>query len=132
MISDYKMSPKGLAARHALTFPLVTAVSQTALLSGAHTPGGRFQITKITVFAATVTAAITVDVQIGGVSVLSAVITPVAATEVAGALVTTLATLRGKATDQIQVKYTTNGSGAATGLSVIVQIRPYPSFGEIA
>lgn len=133
MISDYKMAPKGLAARHTVAFPITTAVSQAAVLFGAHTPGVRYQVTKVTVFATAVTATISVDVQIGGVSVLTGLVTPVAGTEVAGTLVATQATLRASsATSQLQVKLTTNGSGAATNLVVHVQLRPYPSFGEIA
>ena len=136
MISDYKMAPKGLAARHVVAFPVpTTAVSQTALLAGAHTPGVRYQVTKVTVFATAVTATVTVDVQIGGVSVLTGQITPVAGSEVTGVLVSTQATLRGKASgagSQLQVLYTSGAAGAASNLVVHVQVRPYPSFGEVA
>ena len=132
MISDYKMNPKGLAGRHTLAFPITTAVSQTAALFGAQTPGVRFQVTKVSVFCTAATATIAVGVEINGVSVITAGITPVAGTEVAGTLVSTLATLRGSATQQLQIKLTTNSTGAATNLVVFVQLRPYPSFGEIA
>ena len=132
MISDYKMAPKGLAARHTLAFPITTAISQTSILFGAQTPGVRYQVTKVSAFSTAVTASVAVDVQLNGVSVLTGAITPVAGTEVAGTLVSTLASLRGKSTDQIQIKLTTNGTGAATNLVVYVQVRPYPSFGEIA
>lgn len=130
MIKDYKMDPAGGSAVHTLAFPITTAVSQTGLLAGAWTPGYRFQIRKVSVFATAVTATITADVQIGGTTVLTGQITPVAGTETAGTLVSTPATLRGSSSGQIQVKYTTNGTGAATNLVVRVQIRPYPCAGE--
>jgi hypothetical protein len=130
MIKDYKMDPAGGSSVHTLAFPITTAVSQTALLAGAWTPGYRFQVRKVTNFATGVTATISTDVQIGGVSVLTGAITPVAGAETAGTLSSTLSALRGSSTSQLQVKYTTNGSGAAVNLVVRVQIRPYPMSGE--
>lgn len=131
-VTDLKMAVGASTARQNHAFPITTAVSQTAALAGAWTPGHKFQVTKVSVFATSVTATITVDVQIGGVSVLTGQITPVAGSEVAGTLVTTLASLRGATTSsQIQVKYTSNASGAATNLVVRVQVRPYPLNGEV-
>lgn len=131
-VTDFKMNKAANSPKQSHNIPILTAVGQTALLVGAWTPGFRFQIDKVSVMATAVTATITVDVQIGGVSVLTGQITPVAGTETAGTLTATLATLRGKSTDQLQVKYTTNGSGAATNLVTTVQIRPYPLDGESA
>lgn len=131
-ITDVKMAQSANSAKHSLNYTIpTTAVSQTALLAGAKTPGFKFQVTKVSVFATAVTATITVDVQIGGVSVLTGAITPVAGSEVAGTLTSTLASLRGSATGQVQVKYTSNGTGAATNLQVYVQVRPYPLNGEV-
>lgn len=131
-ITDNKVMQSANVAKHAINFGVpTTAVSQTALLVGAWTPGFKFQVAKVSVFATAITATITVDVQIGGVSVLTGQITPVAGSEVAGTLVTTLASLRGSATGQIQVKYTSGAAGAATNLNVKVQIRPYPLNGEV-
>lgn len=130
MIKDYKMDPSGGASTHTLAFPFITAVSQTALVVGSWTPGYRFQVRKVSVYATAVTATITTDVFIGATSVLTGAITPVAATETAGTLSATLSALRGVSTSAITVKYTTNGSGAATNLVVRVQIRPYPMSGE--
>jgi len=107
-------------------FTIVTATSQAGVLFGAVTPGYRFKVTGVKVFAVTVTATISVDVQIAGTSVLSSAVTPVAGTETAGTLSSTVANLLGTASNQLQVKLTTNGSGAATNLSVMVYIRPYP------
>lgn len=131
-ITDVKMAQSAKSVLRELTFPIATtAVSQTALLAGAWTPGHKFQVTKVTVMATGVTATISTDVQIGGVSVLTGAITPVAGTETAGTLVSTLASLRGSATGQVQVKYTSNASGAAVNLVVRVQIRVYPLNGEV-
>lgn len=126
MVTDKKMDVNGAASRHHIVFPITTAVSQAGVLFGAWTPGQPGMITKVSVFATAVTATITVDVQIGGTTVLTGAITPVAGTETAGTLSSTLSALRYKSTDQIQVKLTTNGSGAATNLVVRVQVRPYP------
>lgn len=125
-VTDKKADKDAAFGKETLEFPITTAVSQTALLAGAWTPGYRFQITKVTVMATVVTATISVDVQIGGTTVLTGAITPVAGTETSGTLSSTLSALRGTSTSQIQAKYTTNGSGASTNLVVRVQIRPYP------
>lgn len=107
-----------------------TALSQTAALADAVTPGFPFRVSKITVFAQTVTATISVDVQIGGTSVLASAITPVAATETAGTLTTTNANQTGGTTDQIQLKYTSNGTGAATACVANVWIKPLGMEGD--
>lgn len=107
-----------------------SSTSQTGALAYAVTPGFPFRVTKVTVFAVGVTATITVDVQIGGVSVLSAVVTPTAGTEVAGTLTTTNANQTGGSTDQLQLKYTSNGTGAATGLTANVWIKPLGMEGD--
>lgn len=107
-------------------FTIVTSTSQAGVKFGQVTPGYRFKVTKVSVFAVTVTATISVDVQINGTSVLSSAITPTAGNEVAGTLSSTLANLLGTASNPLQVFLTTNGTGAATNLSVMVYIRPYP------
>lgn len=107
-------------------FTIVTAVSQAGVLFGQITPGYRYQVTAVKVFAVTVTATISVDVQINGTTVLTGNVTPVAGAETAGTLSATLSARRGTSTNPLQVKLTTNGSGAATNLSVMVYIRPYP------
>lgn len=126
-VTDKKITKTAYAAHHEITFPVpTTATTQTGLLAGAWTPGFAGKITKVTVFATAVTATITVDVQIGGTTVLTGSITPTAGNEVAGTLSSTLSAVRFSSSQQIQVKYTSNGTGAATNLSVHVQVRPYP------
>lgn len=127
MITDKKMDKTGLAGHHTITFPIATtATGQTGKLVGAFTPGIAGKVVKVVVMATGVTATISVDVQIGGTSVLSSAITPVAGTETAGTLSSTLANVRFKSTDQIQVKYTSDGTGAGVNLQVYVQVRGYP------
>jgi hypothetical protein len=131
-VTDLKINKNALAATHSQSFPITTiATGQTAALVGAYAPGKRFQVTRVSVFATGVTSSITVDVQIDGVSVLTGQVTPVAGTEAIGTLVASQKTLRGTNASQLQVKYTTNGSGAAVNLVVRVQIRPWPLNGEI-
>lgn len=131
-VTDLKINKNALAATHSQAFPLTTiATSQTNALAGAYTPAKRFQVTRVSVFATGVTASLTIDVQIGGVSVLTGPVTPVAGTEVVGTLVASQATLRGTASSQLQVKYTTNGTGAGVNVVVRVQLRPWPLNGEV-
>ena len=125
-VTDKKITKNAYAAHHVVQANVTTATGQTGLLVYAWTPGFAGKIHKVSCFASSVTATISVDVQIGGTTVLTGQITPVAGSEVAGTLSSTLSAIRFKSTDQIQVKYTTNGSGAATNLSVTVQVRPYP------
>lgn len=133
MIKDYKLDPAGKIALKCLKLSLGTsAVSQTALLSDAVTPAFPFKVERVEVMATAVTATISVDVQIGSTSVLSAAITPVANTPTAGTLSATTANRIGSATGILKLKYTSNGAGAATALHAYVWIRPQPLNGEVA
>jgi len=109
----------------------VTATGQAAKLVDAVTPGFAFEVVKVEVMAVTVTATLSVDVQIGGATALNAAVTPVAATPTPGVLAATLAARRGSATEAIQLKYTSDGTGAATNLVVSVWVRPLPLDGEV-
>lgn len=131
-VTDKKLDKAAGTALHTIVVPITTAINQTGLLVGAFTPGYAFQIHRVAVMATAVTATITVDVQIGGTTVLTGAITPVAGTETAGTLSTTLSARRGTSTSQIQVKYTSNGTGAGTNLSAYVTYRAYPMNGDAA
>lgn len=109
----------------------VSATGQAAKLVDSVTPGFAFEVVKVEVMALTVTAVISVDVQIGGATALAGPVTPVAATPTAGVLAATLAAKRGTAAEAIQLKYTTDGAGAATNLIASVWIRPIPLDGEV-
>jgi hypothetical protein len=80
-------------------------------------------------FARTVTATISYVIKIGSRVALSAT-TPVAATETARTLSTTLANLRGTSSEAITIELTTNASGAAVNLAVLLQIRPLGLAGD--
>lgn len=108
-----------------------SAISQAALLTDSCIPGFAFEIVKVEVMATAVTATISVDVQINGVTALNAAVVPVANVPTAGVLALTAAARRGTKLEAIQLKYTSNGTGAATNLRVRVWIRPIPAQGEV-
>lgn len=133
MIIDRKMDPNGGTVKECITMQLgTTAISQTGKQTDGFTPGYAFKVVKVEAYALTVTATISVDVQIGSTSVLASAITPVANTPTAGTLSSTVASLIGQSTSVIALKYTSNGSGAATNGVVRVWIRPQPCNGEVA
>jgi len=107
-----------------------TATSQTAKRTDAVTIPYAFQVLSVEVYALTVTATISVDVQIGSTSVLSAAVTPVADTPTAGTLSATVASTQGAAASVLSLKYTSNGTGAATNLYASVWIRPLGMEGD--
>jgi hypothetical protein len=107
-----------------------SAVSQTAKRTDAITIPYAFQIVSVEAYCLTTAATITFDVQIGTTSVLSAVITPVADTPTAGTLSATTASTQGAANTVLNLKYTSNGAGAATNAFVSVWIRPLGMEGD--
>jgi hypothetical protein len=126
-----KMVKKGDAlSKRVHRFPITTAVSLADVKVGTITPGFRFQIESVKVFAETVTATISVNVKIGTTSVLTGAITPVAGTDTSGTLVSTVASRRGTSSQAINVHVTTNGTGAARNITVEVTLRAFPSNGD--
>jgi hypothetical protein len=110
--------------------PTTISTSQTSKNGFKFTPGVAFQIEEVQVYCLTTVATLTFNVLIGTTTVLTAQITPVADTVVLGSLLSSVVSLRGKATDQISVQYTSGASGAAVDLSVTVAWRQYPCDGE--
>lgn len=106
-------------------------ISQTDLAVGIHRPGYRFRVLGVEVFCSAVAATASIDVKIGAVSVLNAVITPSAAARVAGVLSAVLANVVGTATEDITVEATTDGTGTIDDLVVTVVTRPYPVNTEV-
>lgn len=90
-----------------------------------------WQVDNVQVFCTAIVATAQADVQINGVSVLTGLITPVAGAVTPGVLVAPAAR-RGKFTDPLQVKFTTNGTGTLTNVLVTVTIRPFPLDNEAA
>lgn len=131
-VKDRNVLPTASVARECvLLVAPATATSQAALEVDEVVPGFAFEVVRVEVHATAVTATISADVQIGSTSVLTGAVTPVANTATAGTLSTTLASRRGASTDAIRLKYTSNGTGAATSLKVRVWIRPQSMNGEI-
>lgn len=131
-VTDNKINQSAKVALECIRLALgTTATGQTGKQTDGVVPGYAFQVVKVEVNALTVTATISVDCLIGSTSVLTGAITPVAATPTAGTLSSTLANVRGTATEAINVQYTSNGTGAATNGYLSVWIRPIPLNGEI-
>lgn len=132
-VQDINIKKDANIARECIVFPFIiaSAISQADVKVRGVVPGYAFEITKVEVFAKTVTATLSVQVKIGTTSALSAAVTPVADTPTAATLSTTLANKRGSSTEAINVHYTTDGTGAFTGMTVHVWIRPLPLNGEV-
>lgn len=122
-VRDINIDSTAKTARKILVVPIVTAISQAGVVFWKYTPGYAFRITSVRNFARTVTATISFVVKVGTRTAVAAA-TPVAATDTVNTLSTTLANLRGTASEAITIELTTDGSGAATNLSVEIEIRP--------
>lgn len=131
-VTDRNVDKNAKFARSLVQLELgVSAVGQAAKQTDSHVPGFAFEIVKVELYALTVTAVITADVHIQGTSALAAGVAPVADTPTVAALAAALAARRGSNTDAIQLKYTSNGAGAATNMRARVWIRPVPLQGEV-
>lgn len=129
-VTDAKLNPAAKSVTKVLTVPIITAINQAAVKAMSFTPGHRFEVVSVKVWSTAITATITADVKIGATSVLTGAVTPVAGTEVSGALVASRTARRGSASDALNIEYTTNGTGAGTNLRVTVTYRVYPLNGE--
>jgi hypothetical protein len=135
MVKDYKLDPAGAGGLVILDgSPSTIATGQTGKRCFAWTATFNGQVVFVQVYATAVTAALTFDVQQGGVTILTAPITPTSDAVVPGVLVggTSIDALRFEKNEVISVYYTTNGSGAAVNPSVMIGVRPYPMSGEAA
>lgn len=130
-VTDAKMHPAGKTALKQISVPIITATSQAAVKALSMVPGYKFELVGVEVWATAITATISVDVKINGVSVLTGAITPVAGSRTAGVLVANRLNRRGSAAQALDVEYTTNGTGAGTNLRVLLTYRPYPLNGEV-
>lgn len=98
------------------------AVSQTGLEQFQHTPGFNFEIIRFSVYAVSVTAAVSLNLLIGATTVLTTPLVPVAGAEADGVLLDT-GVEYGSATDIIYVQATTDGSGDVTDADVTIWLR---------
>jgi len=105
--------------------PIISAVGQAAVKALEINPGYAFRITKVESYCLNRVAAVTGDVKIGAVSVLQAAAVFTPATRVNAPLVGGAAKFRGgKATDSINVHYTTDGTGALTNGFLVITLEP--------
>jgi hypothetical protein len=105
--------------------PIITAVAQAAVKALEIKVGFNFKITKVETYCLNRVAALTGDVKIGAVSVLAAAAVFTPATLVNAPLVGGAAKFRGgKATDSINVHYTTDGTGVGTNAFIEVTVEP--------
>lgn len=118
-------------AKELITFALgTTAVSQTAKVTQRVTIPFAFEVVSVEAYGLTVTATITLDCFIAGVTCLAAPITPVADTKVAGTLSATKSARQSKVAAELAIAYTSNGSGAATNCGLTVVVRPLGMHGD--
>jgi hypothetical protein len=108
---------------------IVTAISLTSAVVFSFLPGYKYEIARIRSFCRTKAGTVTAVVKVGTRTAAS--ITFTAATEVAQTLSTTLANLRGSATEAITIELTTDGSGVLTNAHLVITIRPRPLAGDL-
>jgi hypothetical protein len=96
------------------------AISQTAAEVFQYTVPENASLVSVRVYCTATAATASVDVKNQGATVLTGVVTPVAGSDVAGALTGGAAALT--AADVLTVLVTTNGSGTITDLQVVLEI----------
>lgn len=126
-MKDTRLTRQSKVALKHLIVPIVTAVSLTDANVFRFTPGYGFRVEGVSTFCRTKAGAVTADVLVGATVVANdAAFT--ANAEVAATL--TEAARKGKASDEVLVRITTDGTGALTNGVVVVTLRPYPLGGE--
>lgn len=104
---------------------IISAVGQADVKAFGMPVGFPFKITKVETYARAVAPVITAQVKIGAVSVLAANAAFAAGAVTNAPLVGGAAKFRGgKATDSINVHFTSDGAGAVTNGHVIVTVEP--------
>lgn len=123
-----RVDPNDPVGHRLLIIPLITAISQTGVVSFSITPGYAFQVVRVRSYNLVKAGAVSGNLKVGGRT--AAALTFTSATEVAQTLSTTLANLRGSATEALTLEYTTDGAGVLTNGFVHVVTRPFPMHGE--
>lgn len=124
-VTDKKIDKAAATPRKHVPFEIVTAVSLAGAVVKSFRPGYGFKIHGVQSFCRTKAGAVSYVVKVGGrTAVAGGVFT--AATRVDAALSSTLANLKGSATEDITIELTTDGTGALTNGSVVIDVRPYP------
>lgn len=130
MIRDRNIDRNSRVVEKSKAISITTALSLTSAVVYSQTPGYRYQLKRVRSFCRTKAGTVTAVVKVGGRT--AATITFTAATEVAQTLSTTLANLRGSATEAITIELTTDGSGVLTNAFIILVYRAYPLANEAA
>lgn len=128
-IRDQDMHKAAITPRKCLVIPVITAIDLTDAVVYSFLPGYKFQLVASRSFCQTKAGAVAAVIKIGARTAASVVFT--AATEVGQTLSTTLANLRGSATEAITIVLTTDHTGVLANSSITLQIRPYPLGGEV-
>lgn len=128
-IRDQNVHPSANFAKEVIPVRLITAISQTSVVAESYTPGNKFQIVKVSSWCSAKAGTVTAVVKVGGR--VAASVTFTAGTENVPTLSTTLANLRGSATEAITVEYTTDGTGALTNGMINIVYRPRPMAGDL-
>lgn len=128
-LRDQQVNKTANFGKKQLAVALITAISQTGVTCYSFTPGYKFQLLAVGSFCEALAGTVTAQVFVGGR--LAASVTFTSATEVAQTLSTTLANLKGSATDAITIQYTTNGSGVLTNGFINIVYRPWPYAGDL-
>jgi hypothetical protein len=129
-VTDRKVHREAKVALKHLVVPLITAVSQTAVKAFSFRPGYGFKVEGVQTYCLNRAGTVTADVRIGTQSVLASAAAFAAGNRVDAALAAGAPT--GSATAELNVHYTTDGTGALTNGFVVVTIRPYPVNGDVA
>jgi hypothetical protein len=127
-VKDTNIHPNARIGVDRISAAIVTALSLTGAVVWSFLPGYKFQLTLARSFCRTKAGTVTAVIKIGSRTAATIVFT--AATEVAGTLSTTLANLRGSATEAITIELTTDGSGVLTNSHIVLGFRPIPMVGE--
>lgn len=133
MVTDRNMKKEAVASIMPLTIPLAPAISLTDVEQYEFIwPANldRAELAFVQGYCTAIAGTVTIDVKHAGVSVLSAVITPVANTPVQATLTSTRSTRRIKAGQSVTVHATTNGSGALTNGRLVLGYRGFPAATE--
>lgn len=124
LVRDQSFDPTCFTVQKHLPVSIPTAVSLAGVQVWGFTPGYRFIVQSVRSFARTVTATISFNVRIGTQTCMaSATNVPVADTDTNHALSATGTDLRGLDTERLNITLTTDGTGAATNLTVTITLR---------
>lgn len=129
-VRNKNVSRDATIARRVLPVAIPTATSLTDAVVFSFLPGESYRLVRARSFCRTKAGTVTFKVKVGTrEAVASGTFT--AATEDAQTLSTTLANVKGSASEAITIELTTDGSGALTNGVVVLEYRPSPLANEV-